>query len=80
MRRNTPYGPGNGGDLVCARAARNQDGSKRQGTLSGCFRVGSCRTTITVDSNATNEPHVTATLTANVERLLALESVGNARP
>jgi hypothetical protein len=37
-------------------------------------RVGSSRTTIAVESNATNQPHATVTLTANVERLLALES------
>ena len=37
-------------------------------------RVGSSRTTITVDSNATDQAHATLTLTANVERLLALES------
>ena len=37
-------------------------------------RVASSRTTITVDSNATNQAHATVTLTANVERLLAFES------
>ena len=36
-------------------------------------RVGPSRTTITVDSNATGQAHVTVTLTANVERMLALE-------
>ena len=37
-------------------------------------RVGLSRTTITVESNATGQAQVTLTLTANVERLLALES------
>ena len=37
-------------------------------------RVGSSRTTITVDSNAMDQAHATLTLTANVERLLAFES------
>lgn len=37
-------------------------------------RVGPSRTTITVESNATGQANVTLTLTANVERLLALES------
>jgi len=37
-------------------------------------RVGSSRTTIAVESNATDQAHATLTLTANVERLLALES------
>ena len=36
-------------------------------------RVGPSHTTITVDSNATDQAHATVTLTANVERLLALE-------
>ena len=37
-------------------------------------RVAAARTTITVDSNATDQPHATITLSANVERLLAFES------
>lgn len=37
-------------------------------------RVGPSRTTITVDSNAAGQANVMLTLTANVERLLALES------
>lgn len=37
-------------------------------------KVGPSRTTITVDSNAKDQPHVTLTLTATLERLLAFES------
>ena len=34
---NIPYEPGHGWVFLPARAAWDQDGSKRQGTLSGCF-------------------------------------------
>ena len=43
-------------------------------TVNTQGKVGHSQTTITVDSNAAGQAHVTATLTANVERLLALDS------